>query len=252
MKLFKIDPHTHTAEVSKCGHLSGAQLVEKYHQAGYDAIVITDHLHEDYISSLNCKDDWNACIDHFLQGYKNAEKKGLEVGLNVIFGIEIRFTQPNGSDYLIYGIDEEFLRKNPYLHRLTPQEFYNRFGDEVLIIQAHPFRNGGVTVFTEAIHGIELINTNPRHNNHTDKAIELCEANPSFYKLCGSDAHRNEDVACAWMLFEEVVLDSFEFAETIKSRKYSLGYEEREPLSIVSKICSKLKRKPSLNLDKGE
>jgi len=243
-KLFKFDPHTHTSETSKCGHLLGADLVDRYHAAGYDGIVITDHLHDEYISSLYCKDDWDACIDQFLQGYRRAKRRGEELGLNVILGIEIRFTEPNDSDYLIYGIDEKFLRANPYMYRSTPQEFFRRFGDEVFIIAAHPFRGGNETVFTEALHGIEVFNSNPRHNNHNDKALALCESIADFYPLCGSDAHRDEDVAGAWMLFDEHITDSYEFVAAIKRRKYSLGHEEREPLSAIAKICSKLKRKP--------
>ena len=40
----KIDVHVHTSEVSGCGQLPGAEMARLYKQAGYDAIVITDHL----------------------------------------------------------------------------------------------------------------------------------------------------------------------------------------------------------------
>ena len=251
-KLFKIDPHTHTDETSKCGHLSGTTLAELYHALGYDAIVVTDHLHEEYISSLYCKDDWDACVAQFLQGYKKAAKRGAKLGLNVIFGVEIRFNEPNGSDYLLYGIDEDFLRKNPYFYRLTPWEFFKCFGDEILIIQAHPFRNGGNTVFIECIHGIELINTNRRHINHTDKGQDLCGSNPEFYKLSGSDAHREEDVGGAWMLFDENISDSYEFAAALKRGGYSLGHEERKRFGKLAEIRSLLECKPRISTSEEE
>jgi len=251
-KYFKIDPHTHTAETSKCGHLSGATLAERYHALGYDAIIITDHLHEEYISSLYCKDDWDACVEQFLQGYKKAVKRGAKLGLSVMFGVEIRFNEPNGSDYLLYGIDEGFLRENPYLYRLTPQKFFERFGEKILIIQAHPFRNGNKTVFAECIHGIELVNTNPRHNNYTDKGQALCEANPVFYQLCGSDAHREEDVGGAWILFDEEISDSYEFLAAIKRGGYSIGHEKRKKRGKLSKVYSRLKRKSRLNTSEEE
>ena len=221
-KLYKFDAHTHTSETSPCGFIPAADLVEKYHALGYGGIAITDHLHEEYISSLDCKEDWNACVDRFLRGYKNALERGEKIGLDVILGAEIRFESTNNNDYLIYGIDEAFLRKNPYLHRLDPWEFFKRFGSEILIIHAHPFRDGNETVFCECVHGIEIFNRNPRHENHNEKALALYESNPNFYPFCGSDAHRNEDLGSEWMLFGDSVSDSHEFFAAIKRKEYYL------------------------------
>ena len=223
-KLFKIETHLHTAETSRCGFVSGADFVERYHLLGYDGIIVTDHLHEDFVSGINCKGDWNACIDLFLGGYKRAKRQGEKIGLNVMLGAEIRFTEPNGSDYLIYGIDEEFLRRNPFLYRTNPQDFFKRYGDKILIIQAHPYRNNDV-VFTDSIHGIEVYNLNPRHNNNTEKALELSKTNPELYCFAGSDAHREEDTARGWMLFNKPITNSREFHEAIKCNDYFLGYK---------------------------
>ena len=222
-KLFKIEAHLHTAESSRCGYVSGADFVERYHLLGYDGLVVTDHLHEDFVSGLNCRNDWNACMDLFLGGYKRAKRQGEKVGLNVMLGAEIRFPEPNGSDYLIYGIDEEFLRKNPYLYKTTPQDFFKRYGDEILIIHAHPFRKNEV-VFTDSIHGIELYNSNPRHNNNTEKAVELSKAHPELYLIAGSDAHREGDISRGWMLFNKPVTTSREFREAIMRNDYFLSH----------------------------
>ena len=222
-KLFRIETHLHTAESSSCGFVSAADFVDRYHLLGYDGICVTDHLHEDFVSSLNCKNDWNACMDLFLAGYKRARKQGEKVGLNVMLGAEVRFPGPDGSDYLIYGIDEEFLRTNPYLFRSNPSDFFKRYGDEILIIQAHPFRNGNEFVFPDCIHGIEIANSNPRHNNHNEKAFELSKAHPELYLLGGSDAHREGDISSGWMLFKEPVTSSREFREAVRRNDYFLG-----------------------------
>lgn len=34
----------------------------------------------------------------------------------------------------------------------------------------HPYRDGNLTVFEDAVHGSEIINGNPRHDNHNDLA----------------------------------------------------------------------------------
>jgi len=215
---FKVDPHIHTAEVSQCGQLSAADVVGRYHALGYDGIVITDHLHETYISPLDCKDDWNACVKHFLQGYEKAKAAGKQLGLQVMLGAEIRFLI-NDSDYLLYGINEDFLYRTPYLYRLDPKEFYKRFGGEILIIQAHPFRNGN-EILTEYLHGVEVFNGNPRHDSRNEKALELCKKHIDMYPFYGSDTHRNGDEGRAQMLFKETVTSSYELRNAVLKRNY--------------------------------
>ena len=39
----KIDLHVHTSEISGCAHVTGEETVRLYAEAGYDAIVITNH-----------------------------------------------------------------------------------------------------------------------------------------------------------------------------------------------------------------
>ena len=53
---------------------------------------------------------------------------------------------------------------------MSAQEFYDKFHDQVLIIHAHPFRKGSAPVQETAVHGAEIINGNPRHENNNDKA----------------------------------------------------------------------------------
>ena len=221
---YKIDSHTHTSETSGCGRLPGAVLAGQYRDLGYDAIVVTDHLYEGYISGLACKNDWDACVDCYLSGYGKARERGAEIGLNVILGAEIRFEAVNDNDYLLYGIDEAFLRANPYLQRLDPWEFYDRFHSEILIIHAHPYRNGNETVFTGCINGVEIYNGNPRHENRNEKAMALCDSNPAYYRFGGSDAHRDGDAGSVWMLLDGPLADSREFREAVMRKRYSIEF----------------------------
>ncbi|MDA6864799.1 hypothetical protein OSL55_27745, partial [Escherichia coli] len=79
-------------------------------------------------------------MDHYLSGYKASKKRGDELGFDVILGAELRFPQ-NDNDYLVYGIDEDWLRSNPYMCCTSAREFYEKFHNEVLIIHAHPYRD---------------------------------------------------------------------------------------------------------------
>ena len=53
MNGYRYDPHTHTAETSRCGHLYAADVVDRYVQNGFTGLVVTDHLHPEYLSRID-------------------------------------------------------------------------------------------------------------------------------------------------------------------------------------------------------
>ena len=215
---FKIDPHIHTSEVSHCGHLPAEEIVRRYKALGYHGIVITDHLYKHFVENNDYGDDWDAYVAKFLEGYRKAKAAGDKCGLKVLLGAEIRFLL-NDSDYLLYGIDEEFLRANPFIYKLDPREFYARFGDRVLIIQAHPYRNKN-EILLDCIHGVEVFNGNPRHDSQNETAAELCKKCPHLHAFSGSDTHEDGDEGSGWMVLDEVVEDSKGFRDVVVRRGY--------------------------------
>ncbi|MEL7602683.1 MAG: histidinol phosphatase [Bacillota bacterium] len=225
MSLFLYDPHVHTKETSRCGWIPAATLVELYHEHKYAGIVVTDHMHETYISLLDCSDDWDACVDSFLTGYRLAKQRADELDMDVILGMELRFPE-NNNDYLVYGIDEAFLRRNPYMYRMGHSAFYQTFKDEVLIIQAHPFRDENSTVFFDSVHGLEIINCSPRHDNFNDRALESSTRYPDLLRSCSSDAHRPGDEARAALAFNRRIRDSFAFRRAMQEHACSMQCEE--------------------------
>ncbi len=120
---YLFDPHTHTAETSKCGHLPAAEVVDRYVRHGFSGLVVTDHLHPEYLSRIDTDHDWNKVIDHYLSGYRASKQRGDEVGFQVLLGAELRFPE-NDNDYLVYGIDEAWLRSNPYVCCMSAREFF--------------------------------------------------------------------------------------------------------------------------------
>ena len=82
-------------------------------------------------SRIDTEHDWQKAMDHYLSGYKASKKRGDELGFDVILGAELRFPQ-NDNDYLVYGIDEDWLRSNPYMCCTSAREFYEKFHNEVL------------------------------------------------------------------------------------------------------------------------
>jgi hypothetical protein len=225
MNGYLYDPHTHTSETSKCGHLPAADVVDRYVRNGFSGLVVTDHLHPEYLSRIDTQHSWDAVMDHYLTGYHASKKRGDEVGLDVILGAEFRFPE-NDNDYLVYGIDEQWLRSNPYACCMSAQEFYDKFHDQVLIIHAHPFRKGSAPVQETAIHGSEIINGNPRHENNNDQALALCRRHPEYLRLAGSDTHRDGDEARAGVILPERVKDSFAYKRMIETRQFHLWSQE--------------------------
>ena len=113
---FLYDTHIHTIEVSPCGKIHAAETVDAYAAQGYAGLVITDHFHNQFLEIADTEHNWDLVIDRYMAGYRAAKKRGDEIGFNVIFGSEMRFTD-NDNDYLVYGIDEAWLRER----RITVQ-----------------------------------------------------------------------------------------------------------------------------------
>ena len=90
MNGYLYDPHTHTAETSRCGRLFAADVVDRYVRHGFSGLVVTDHLHPEYLSRIDTEHNWDKVMDHYLSGYHASRKRGDEVGLDVILAAELR------------------------------------------------------------------------------------------------------------------------------------------------------------------
>ena len=213
MESFKIDTHVHTSEVSHCGKVRACELVKLYAEKKYNALVITDHYHSDYFDSLG-NIEWKEKIDCYLTGYRKAKRKGEKLGMQIILGIELRFTE-SPNDYLVYGMDEDFLYENPELHKMTFEEFYRfRAGKGIAIYQAHPFRKNMTVQESNMLDGIEVLNGNPRHDSNNPLALEHARFN-KLRMLGGSDFHQVQDLAGGGIIIEKLPASSKDFAEYI-------------------------------------
>jgi predicted metal-dependent phosphoesterase TrpH len=216
--MYKIDTHVHTCEVSTCAQVGARDVVRLYKEAGYDGIVITDHYYEGFFHEVD-EISWENQIDYFLNGYRNAAEEGEKLGLKVFLGAEIRFTE-NPSDYLVYGVTEEFLKANPRLHQLGVKGFKKLIEKEdILIFQAHPFRSRMVVADPLDVHGVEVYNGNPRQNSMNHKAFSYAIEN-GMRMSSGSDFHQVEDLARGGIIFEREIMTSGEFVKALREQEY--------------------------------
>ena len=224
--MYLYELHCHTSETSPCGKLPAADMVRLYHERGYQGMCITDHMMWKFTDMVP-DETWDERVDRYLKGYKTAKEEGDKLGMDIILGMEITFRPERFRDYIVFGIDEAWLRSHPNPLEMTLKEFYNTFGNDLLIIQAHPYRSNDI-IYEGYFHGIEVVNRHPRSENRNDMAIALAKRHPECYRIVGSDAHRTEDCARTAFLTEERIHDSFEMKRAIESQKYLLWHNEWE------------------------
>lgn len=211
---FKLELHAHTSPVSLCGHVSPEDTVKAYADVGCDCLVITNHLNPDWLEG-----DPDERAAEYLDDYYRAKARGEELGVHVILGVEVRFTE-NSNDYLVYGVEPDDIAKIiPFIDKGIA-EFYRGFKTEKnLILQAHPFRKNMVLAPVDSIDGIEAFNCHPNHNSKIAVAARYAKEH-GFVYTGGSDHHDTEQEALCVTRVKKLPADSFELAEILRSRDY--------------------------------
>ena len=130
---YKTEIHAHTSPVSRCSQISPEDMVRNYLSVGCNAVAITNHLDPNWIEGYP-----QELAEKYLSDYYATRECGEKLGLSVILGVEIRFTE-NHNDYLVYGVEpSDIERMIGYLDKGIVK-FYREFKTERnLILQAHP------------------------------------------------------------------------------------------------------------------
>ena len=213
--MYKTETHLHTAESSPCSKLSAEEMLELYYKAGYKTVIVTDHFIQKYLDRYNST-CWQNAVERFFLGYRNAKAAGEKLGMNVIQGAEVALSNVHG-DYLLYGITPEILYRYPGIFQMTHQEFYRTMHEEgVMVVQAHPRRGGGMYSDFSCVDGLEVYNSNPRHDDHSDLALAQAREH-SLCMTAGSDAHRLDDYGLSGMLSDTEIRTVGEFIALVKS-----------------------------------
>lgn len=223
MKKYLYEMHLHTNETSNCAHIDAKVAVEEYIKAGYDGIVVTDHLSPStYMKKMRELLPWNKKVDFFLRGYK-AAKEAAAGRINILLGMELRFrTSEGNNDYLVYGITEEFLYKHPELLHLNIKKFYElAHKNGFLVFQAHPFRVGMKVTDPKFLDGVEIFNGNPRHNSNNDIA-EMWAKKYNLMVTSGSDYHELEDLGTGGIWFNNEIKDNKALVEELLKKNYEI------------------------------
>ena len=218
--MYRYETHLHTVESSKCGKTPGREYPAIFQARGYDGIFITDHFFHG-----NTRPDrdlpWPEYVEAYMKGYEEAKKAGDEIGFKVFFGIEENF---EGDEYLIYGVDKDFLLAHPQIPHWTREEmtqWVHEAGGAV--IQAHPFRDrdyiSKIHLYPDGVEGIEGINT---ANTANDNLAALCYAK-AFDMLitAGSDTHDKAKIGDmnGGILYDTPITSAKDFADRLKRKE---------------------------------
>ncbi|MBQ9774107.1 MAG: transposase [Clostridia bacterium] len=215
---YKTELHAHTSEVSPCAELSAIEVADRYIADGYTTVVVTNHYTEHLIKHAG--QTWEERINHFLSGYR-IMKEYVGDRLHVILGCELRFLE-NNNDYLIFGLTEQFLATHPNLHEMSLKSFSVMAKENgLLIVQAHPFRNGMTVVNPAYLDGIETFNGHIGHDSRNPIA-DAWAKQFGLIPTSGTDFHHPTQRGCAGIITDAPITSHTELVEVLKSGCYTL------------------------------
>lgn len=222
MSQFKYETHLHTSQGSACATCTGAQMARAYKEFGYTGMIVTDHFFYGN-TAVDRSLPWEAWVNAYCTGYEDAKKEGDHIGLQVFFGWESGY---HGTEFLVYGLDKEWLLIHPEIKDATVEEQYqliHRAGG--LVIHAHPFREEvyipEIRLFPEYVDGAEVINASNyvKHGEDGDrmdqKAYEYAKKH-KMYMTAGSDIHSTNYIG-GGMSFKRKLTDIHDFIKAVKS-----------------------------------
>lgn len=159
------ETHLHTCQSSRCARNTGEEMAKACKAAGYTGIIVTEHNWH----GNNCLDadlPWEEWVEQFCRGYESAKAWGDQNDLDVFFGYEANY---EGTEFLIYGVDKQWLIKHPEIKDATIEEqleLIHQAGG--MVVHAHPFREEPyipkVRLFPEFVDAVEGVNAT--HSNH--------------------------------------------------------------------------------------
>lgn len=220
----KYEMHVHTAECDICAHVAAKDIVRMYQQKGYSGLVITDHyfaMSFDWFADDLTEGTHYEFVDRWLRGYREAKKEGDKIGMTVLLGAEVRLDGPNINDYLIYGIDEDFLFRAPYLNRLSSlQELISVLPENACVVQAHPFRDNMTVQSPDLLFGIEVNNGGTElFRNDLARTFAAHYGKPM---LSGSDFHHADHLARGGISTDADIQSIQDLVRVLRSGNYEL------------------------------
>ena len=209
------ETHLHTREGSRCGRVHGEDYIPYMIEKGYSGMVVTDHFF-----TGNCAVPhflpWEERVDMYMSGYERALKSSKGTDFTVLFGIEYNF---ECDEYLIYGVDRQWLLDRPDIESMTRSEVYSEVhASGAIMVQAHPYRErdyiSNIHLMPSVCDGIEIYNAANSDNMNALAYEYACKLNAPV--TAGSDIHYFHDGPMGGMAFSRKITSIGDFVDAIK------------------------------------
>ena len=152
MKELLFDMHVHTSGISRCSRVPAPELVRRCKLTGLDGIVLTNHFAVNHVDGDPF--EWRKKYE---EEFYITQKEGEKTGLAVLFGIEVTPLSEGGRDFLIYGVDPDFLYQEKMLYEYNQAQLCSMAREAgAVFVNAHPFRNGKTPKEPEYLDGVEV------------------------------------------------------------------------------------------------
>lgn len=231
--MIKIDPHVHSSGVSKCSSATVQAIVDMKMSQGYDGVVLTNHCQPWYYEPPF----HTIFMRKVIAEYKEMQAYANPLGFRVLLGLEVTCSRPVYSDWLLYGVTEEFLLQSPCLHALSQEELFNYCKEHgVVMVQAHPFRNGGalkermLNTYTDFMHGIE-INCTPCDLENWEAVVETAKKY-ALLTTCGTDYHSADRTFRGGTFVPDWVFTAEDLAKYLKETSQTEIFLEEKYLKL--------------------
>lgn len=189
--MYKYETHLHTMEGSACSSAPAEDMARIHKDNGYDGIFVTNHFFNGN-TSVPRDLPWEERIDLFCRGYELAKRIGDEIGLSVFFGLEYGV---RGSDFLVYGLDKQWLKENEQLLMYSDEREFFRTVRLLggFIVHAHPFRGAfyihHIRLYPDDVDAVETINASHNPKTLYNQRAEIYADMYGLPKTGGSDSH---------------------------------------------------------------
>lgn len=220
-------------EVSACGYSHASEYIEPFYNLGYNGLIVTDHFFGGNVRPEFREGSWEEFVNKFCRGYElakeaadafNAERNLTgDEAFKVFFGFEQSWYD-GGDDYLIYGLDKNWLLAHPECVNYSQKDFFDAVNEVGgLMIQAHPFRwrsyMNAQRQVPYAVHGVEVFNGG--NDKIMNDLAELYAREFHFPMTSGSDIHgidRFDQVSTlGGVIFDKPLKDIFDYAKKVKN-----------------------------------
>ena len=218
--MYLYETHLHAQPISACARVSIRHNLEFYKEKGYTGVFMTDQFVDGNFKLDARSLSYEERIRYYFSAFKEGKEIGKEIGLDVFYGFEMSH---GGTDFLVYGIDEEWCRAHEDMDKLPKSKLLKQLMEEgALVIQAHPFREAGyidhIRLFPRCIQGTEIFNA-CRTDFENKLALRYCE-NYELIPFSGTDNHVGSAIPrLGGMATKEPIKDERDFIEKVLSGK---------------------------------